>query len=310
MKKIKLGYDGPEVSVICLGAMRFGTKTAEDISFRLMDEYLEKGGNFIDTANVYAAWEPGGKGGESETVIGKWMKIRNNRDRVIIATKMGSRFQITGFGLSQSQIKQEIDASLKRLQTDYVDILYAHFDDRNVPVEEVMGTFNELIKIGKVRWIGASNFMTWRLEEYRNVCLRENFKWFVCIQQRYSYFQPVIKSDFGPQVAASDELLDYCRVRGLKLLAYSPLLGGCYSRQDRKIPGPYVSAINEERLRRLRTLCSAKGVSENVIVLAWMINSKYPVIPIVGVSSSEQLKENLSAVEIILSEEEIKILDS
>jgi aryl-alcohol dehydrogenase-like predicted oxidoreductase len=290
--------------------MRFGTATDEATSFAILDEYVAAGGAFLDTANVYAAWERGGKGGESEMLLARWFQARANRERIFLATKVGSRFQATGFGLKPEQIRREVDASLQRLGTDRIDLLYAHFEDRNTPPEETMATLEALVREGKARFLGASNHRAWRLEVLRALCATRGWTGYCCIQQRYSFFQPVAGASFGLQVAANDDLLDYCANRRMTLLAYSPLLGGVYGRSDKKPAPPYINQRNETRLAALNQLAAERGVTPNQLVLAWMLHHQPPVLPIAAASSVAQIRENLAAAEIVLSEDEMKRLNA
>jgi len=310
MKTVALGWSGVQVSAACLGAMRFGTRTDEKTSFRILDVYTEAGGTFLDTANVYAAWEPGAKGGESESLLGRWMRDRKNRDRLFVATKVGSRFQKTGIGPTSAQIRTALDDSLRHTGIDRVDLLYAHFDDPNTPQEEVLAAFADAIQAGKVRFPGASNFRAWRLAEARVVCEKRGFPGFVCVQERYSYLQPVVGCRSGTQVAANEDVLEYCRRHNLRLLAYSPLLSGVYGRADRKVAEPYQCRVNEKRMETLRAMAQEKGVTPNQIVFAWMANSEPAVIPIIGASAEDQIRENLAAMDLALGPEDMKRLNA
>ena len=162
MKKILLP-NGLEVSEVALGAMMFGTTTSKQDSYRTLDLFMDMGGNFIDTSNNYAHWA--GTGDESETLLGEWLKDRGCRDRVVLATKVGFDRHGKGAGLKKEQIEYWIDESLRKLGTDYIDLYYAHTDDPNTPLEETMEAFDRLVKKGKVRTLGASNYDTWRLSE-------------------------------------------------------------------------------------------------------------------------------------------------
>lgn len=310
MKSVDLGKTGVRVSAVCLGAMRFGSQTDETRSFQMLDAYAEAGGTFIDTANVYACWVPGCKGGESEALLGRWMKARRNRDRVFLATKTGSRLQGSGRGLQPAQIRMELDASLARLQTDRVDLLYSHFDDPNTPIAETMVTYAETIRAGRVRFLGASNFRAWRLGEVRQACEKLDLQNYVCVQQRYSYAQPVAGASFGVQVAANEDLVEYCRQYNLTLLAYSPLLGGVYGgRTDKEFDLPYRSVRNEKRIDVLKAVAREKGVTPNQVVLAWMLCMQPPVIPLLGTGNVDQLKENIAALDVRLTPDEMDRLD-
>lgn len=296
-----------EVSAVCLGTMHFGTVTDVATSYDILDKFIEAGGNFIDTANNYATWVPGGKGGESETLLGRWIKKRCNRSRLFIASKVG--FPVPAdkmdMGLNAKQIETECDRSLKRLGIETIDLYYAHHDDRKTPLEESLEAFQRLIKAGKVRFIGASNFITWRLEEARWISHNRGWPEFCCIQQRFSYLLPVSGADFDPQVVASRELLDYCQTQGMRLLAYSPLLGGVYSIKDYQLDPYYQSTENEIRLTALREVADELGATPIQIVLAWLIQSKPEVIPLLGVENQKQLNDNLGALDITLSEDQI-----
>lgn len=300
MKSLPLGPTGLSVSNLCLGTMRFGTTTDEATSCATLDAYAAAGGNFLDTANVYAAWG-GGQGGESESVIGRWLRDRGHRDRFIIASKAGSRLQPGGRSLRRDVLARECDASLRRLGVDTIDLYYAHFDDFTLPVEEIIAGFQALIQAGKVRFLGASNYYTWRLQQAGGALC--------CVQQRYSYLQPVTGASFGVQVTANEDLLAYLRARQLPLLAYSPLLGGLYDKPDRPLPAQYAAAVNEQRLRVIRDLAREKNVTANQLVFAWLLRHDFPVIPLIGASSVAQLQQNLAAADLVLTDAELTRLN-
>ena len=309
MKKLPLGDTRVEVSAFCLGAMYFGSRTDETTSYQLLDQYVEAGGSFIDTANIYARWVPGFVGGESESLLGKWMKERRNRDQLFIATKVGFEYPGVERGLRASQIAEECDKSLKRMSIDTIDLYYAHVDDRNTPIEETMEAFDKLSKSGKVRFIGASNFLAWRLEEARWASKTNAWPAYCCIQQRYSYMRPKPGANFDPQVAANDDLLSYCRARGITMLAYSPLLGGAYTRADRSFSEQYLGPDTDARLLALKAVAEEVGGTANQVVLAWMVQSDPPVIPLVAASTTEQMQENLGAMKVELSAEQMARLN-
>lgn len=274
-----------------------------------MDQYADAGGFFLDTANIYSFWLPGFEGGESETVLGKWLQARQNRSRLFIATKLGFAYQDVERGLRADQIERECEKSLKRLQTDVIDLYYAHVDDRNTPLEETMEAFDRLIKAGKVRYIGASNFLAWRLEKARWVSRTSNWAEYRCIQQRYTYLRPKPGASFGAQISANDDLLDYCRSEGITLLAYSPLLNGAYTRADRDFQEQYRGPDSDARLATLHVVAAETGATANQIVYAWMMQSEPPVIPLMAASTDEQMKENLGALDIALSVEQMDRLN-
>jgi len=309
MRTIPLGNTGVEVSAFCLGAMYFGSRTGKETSYRLLDQYAEAGGVFLDTANIYAWWVPGYVGGESETVLGEWMRERQNRSQMFIATKVGFQYPGVERGLSAHQIETECEKSLGRLGVEVIDLYYAHVDDRNTSMEETMEAFDRLVRAGKVRFIGASNFLAWRLEEARWVSQTHGWAEYCGIQQRYSYIRPKPGASFDPQIAANDDLLDYCRSRSITMLAYSPLLGGAYTRADRSFSDQYLGPDTDARLAALKTVAEEVGATANQVVLAWMVQSDPLVIPLVAASTVEQMRENLGALEIELDAGQITRLN-
>ncbi len=310
MRTVPLGNTGVQVSVFCLGTMYFGSSTDTTTSYQLLDQYVEAGGSFLDTANIYARWVPGYVGGESETLLGRWMRERNARSKLFLASKVGFEMPGVERGLRASQIEEECEKSLKRLGVDTIDLYYAHCDDRNTPVEETMEAFDKLVKAGKIRFIGASNFLAWRLEEARWVSQTHGWPEYCCIQQRYSYVRPKPGANFDPQVAANEDLLDYCKTRGITLLAYSPLLRGAYTRSDRPFPEQYVGPDTEARVAVLKAAAEEKRATANQIVLAWMIHSEPCVIPLVAASTTDQLRENLGALNIALGVDDMVRLNN
>jgi aryl-alcohol dehydrogenase-like predicted oxidoreductase len=308
MKTLALGSTGAQVSALCLGTMLFGTSTDEKTSYRLLDQYADAGGRFLDTANIYSRWIPGFAGGESESLLGRWMKERGNRSSLVLASKVGFEMPGVERGLKARQIEAECDKSLKRLGVSTIDLYYAHVDDRSTPVEETMEALGRLVKAGKVRWLGASNFLAWRLEEARSASRARQLPEYVCIQQRHSYLAPAPGADFGAQIASNADLLDYCRARGTTLLAYSPLLGGAYTRADKPLPAAYRDEYNQRRLQALGDVAREKGVTANQVVLAWMLQSDPVALPLVAASDSRQLAENLGALDVTLSPAELERL--
>lgn len=310
MKTVPLGNTGVEVSAFCLGTMHFGSRESEETSYRLLDQYIEAGGSFLDTANIYSFWMPGFIGGESETLLGKWMRAHGSRSRLFIATKVGLAYPGVERGLKAHQIEAECEKSLKRLGIETVDLYYAHVDDRDSPIEETMEAFDRLVRDGKVRFIGASNFQAWRLEEARWISQIRRWAEYCCIQQRYSYVRPKPGGLFVPQVAANNDFLDYCRSRGITLLAYSPLLGGAYTRADRSFPEQYLGTDTDGRLTVLRSVADEVEATANQVVYAWMMQSDPPVIPLIAASTIEQMRENLRALDIKLGAEQMARLNS
>ena len=308
MRKVSLGSSGEQVSALCLGAMFLGTKTDIETSHAILDLYVEHGGTFIDTANIYAHWVPGGKGGESETLLGDWMRKRQNRSRLFLATKVGFQYPTVERGLKAAGIQAECDRSLRRLGIEAIDLFYAHVDDRATPLEETLEAFDRLVRAGKVRFLGASNFLAWRLAQARTASRARSWADYCCIQQRYTYLQPKPGASFDPQLAANSDLLDFCASSGVTLLAYSPLLGGAYTRADRSIPEQYVWRDTEDRLGRLKKLARETGATPNQLVLAWLMQATPAAIPVMAGGTVEQVRENLGALSIKLSDEQVGFL--
>ena len=310
MHTIPLGKSGVEVSALCLGAMYFGSRNDAKTSRQLLDQYVEAGGTFIDTANIYARWIPGCSGGESETLLGEWMRERKNRDTLFIASKVGFEYPGVERGLPAWRIEEECEKSLKRLGIDTIDLYYAHVDDRQTPQEESLKAFDNLVKSGKVRFIGASNFLAWRLEEARWTSQTNNWTEYCCVQQRHTYLRPRPGTSFDPQIAANDDLSDYCRATGMTMLAYSPLLGGAYSRADRELSSQYIGVDSDNRLAMLHTVTEEVGATTNQVVLTWMLRSDPPVIPLIAASTSVHMQENLDALNVILSADQMERLNT
>ena len=288
MKKVKLGHTGEMVSTFCFGAMYLGTKQNQAESFALLDQFVEAGGDFIDTANIYAHWVPNGVGGESETYLGQWIRSRRNREQVFIATKVGFPYQDVPRSMKASHIEEECNQSLQRLGLETIDLYYAHNDDRSTPIEETLEAFQQLVKAGKVRYIGASNYLAWRLEEAWWKSHQNNWPTYQCIQQRHTYIRKKPGTTFDPQVAVNTDLLDYCRNREITLLAYSALLSGAYTRDDRPFEAQYLSSDTENCMAILRAVALETNANLNQVVLAWMLGSDPSVLPLIAASTKEQ----------------------
>lgn len=309
MKKTSLGKTGIEISVMGLGTMYFGSKLDERTSFRLMDLYLEYGGNFIDSANKYASWIPGCQGGESERFIGRWLRQNGRRGDLILSSKVGFAYGEVPRSLKKEIIISECEKSLARLGVETIDLYFAHAYDEHTPIEETMEGFHKLKKEGKIRHAGASNFMGWRMEEANGVATSQEWEGFCCLQQRHTYLESTLRADFGNQVVLTPEMVDLCRKTGLSLMAYSPLLGGIHGKQGAEIPPQYQSLASSQKMASLRALASKTGSSPNQLVLAWMLHSSPMVIPLVTGSNEHQLKENLDAASIQLSQGDMAMLD-
>lgn len=309
MKKIQLSNTGVEVSCLCLGTLRFGTRNTYEQSVQLMDLYVEAGGFFIDTANSYDQWCEQGKGGESQVTIGRWLRERGNREQIFLATKVGFGYGNVPDGLARSIIISECENSLRQLGTDHLDLFYAHKDDPNTPLEETLGAFEKLVQDGKIRFYGASNYLAWRLADADAICAQNGWAGFTCVEQRFTYLRPTAGGDFGPQYLIDKNLMTYCDARGKTMLPYTPLLRGAYVRRDRPIPSPYLGRDTDERLKVLQEIAQELGSSPNAVVLAWMLHRQPPMIPVFSAGTPQHLKENLKALDLHLSVEQMTKLN-
>jgi aryl-alcohol dehydrogenase-like predicted oxidoreductase len=334
MEKIAFGKTGEMVSQYSLGCMLMGTATSKPDSFEMLDRFTAAGGNFLDTANCYAWWvDPHSAGDDSETLLGEWMQARGNRSQIFLATKAGARLtnaravrddrgeiiwervpQTYEF-LAPETIRGAIEDSLRRLQTDTIDLYYAHIDDRRTPLEETLGALNELVVEGKVRHIACSNLRTWRLERARSISAANGWAPYVAVQQQYSYLRPKPGADFGIGVHADEELLDYLRNDdGLTLVAYSPLLKGIYDDAQKRANTYIWPEFNSEdacaRLAVLEKLAQELNVSNSQLVLAWLLHHQPRVIPIIGARTLEQYENCMAALEIQLTDENMSMLSS
>jgi len=307
MKTTTINNTDLHVSMFCLGGAFFGTRDSKEVSFAMLDQFAEAGGNFIDSANSYATWM--GEGGESETMFGKWMQERGNREHMVVSTKMGNAAKDAPASSRPEDILRECDRSLARLQTDYLDLYYFHRDDRTVPLEDQLGAMDSLVQSGKVRHIGASNFKTWRLAEAVGVSKAHGYAAFCCVQQRYTYLRPRVDANFGGQVSCNDELLDYCAERDFQLLAYSPLLNGAYIREDRSDKQyQYRHRDSDVRKDVLFQVATEIGATPNQVILAWLTG--HGIIPTTSASTREQMNDTLGGADLTLPDEILRRLDA
>ena len=299
--------NGLTVSSVALGAMDFGTTTSKEKAFAVLDAYLDMGGNFVDTSNNYAHWQ--GTGDESETVLGEYFSSRKCRDRIVLATKVGFDRHGEGQGLKRQQIEYWIDESLRKLQTDYIDIYYAHTDDPTTPLEETMDAFQRLIEKGKVRHLGGSNYDTWRFAQANAIAQTP----FTIMQQWFTYLQA--KGDKAPQYIfneyTSRERLRYLEANNIPLVAYSCLAKGGYENAER-LPDELVAG---ERLAVLQNMAKEKNVTSSALAVAWMVNLHrcpgFPqVIPLFGSSRVDHFVSNLFGADLSLSDAELQLLNN
>jgi aryl-alcohol dehydrogenase-like predicted oxidoreductase len=310
MEQVQLGTTGIKASALVMGGDVLGSKIDRATTFSLLDFYFENGGNVIDTANFYASWLPGFVGGESEGVIGAWMLERGNRDKMLVSSKLAFDYPSSDGGLSASEIERECEKSLKRLGIDHLDIYYAHRDDLATPQEETMAAFNRLVKAGKVRVLGASNLSVWRIAEANAIARANGFATYQLIQQRYTYLRPRHGADFGPQIFLSEDIKAFAQQHGITLFAYSALLQGAYTRADRPLPAQFAGADSDERIATLKSVAKELGVSPNQVIIAWMRQSKPSVTPLIAGSKTEQLRENIDALNVVLSDDQMDRLNT
>lgn len=306
MKKVELKRAGLTVSNICLGTMMYGTQVSEAEAFRQLDLYREMGGNFLDTSNNYAHWWPGASGDESETLLGKYLADRGCRDQLVIATKVGFDRHGEGAGLTAKQIEYWCDESLRKLGTDYIDLYYAHTDDKNTPLEETMEAFDRLVKQGKVRAIGASNFYTWRMCEAKHIAQQNGYADYTVNQPCYTYLFPKggYKLAYEFNVNAVEERLRYLAANDIPLVAYSCLAKGGYDDPSR-LPDFYETG---SRLDTLLECAKELGLTPSKLVIEWLLaQDRLPnrptVIPLFSSSRSDHLKEILEMSDYVLDQE-------
>lgn len=310
----KLGTTGLQVSALCLGTMQFGWTADERAAFAIMDAFVEGGGNFLDTADLYSRWSPGNPGGVSEEIIGRWMKARGNRGRLVVATKVRGQMWEgpDGEGLSRSHIQRAIEDSLRRLQVETIDLYQCHWPDETTPIEETLAVFAQLIASGKVRYVGASNYTAAQLEEALRVADEKRLPRFVSLQPHYNL---VHRPEFEGALAVLSQR------EGLAVIPYSPLAGGFLSGKYRK-GQPLPESQRAERAKRYMTeqglgviaaldaVAKAHHTSVPAVALAWLLAKPGITAPIIGASAPEQVADLLPAPELRLQADELAALDA
>jgi aryl-alcohol dehydrogenase-like predicted oxidoreductase len=304
----KLGSSDLEVFPLALGGNVFGWTADETQSFEVLDAYAAAGGNFLDTADAYSAWVDGNEGGESETIIGNWLKARGNRDDIVVATKVSQHPQYSG--LSGANIKAAADASLRRLGTDHIDLYFTHFDQPEVPVEEIIGALDELVTAGKVRYIAASNISPERLQDSLDHSDREGLAKYVAIQPHYNL---VSRDTYeGPR-------RDIASRTGLAAVPYYALASGFLTgkyRAGTAVDSPRaqgaVRHLESERGRKvlaaLDAVATARGAEVATVALAWLAARPTVAAPIASARTVDQLPPLLAVAELELTEAEIASL--
>ncbi|WP_299517664.1 aldo/keto reductase [Mucilaginibacter sp.] len=309
MKKRELGQSGIMVSPFCFGGNVFGWTVDEKQSFELLDAFIGSGLEFIDTADVYSRWVPGHKGGESETIIGNWLKKSGKRDKVIIATKVGKPMEGMQ-GLSKKYITQAVEASLKRLQTDHIDLYQSHDDDKATPLEETLATYTDLIKQGKVRAIGASNYSASRFKEALQVSKDTNLASYQTLQPEYNLYD---------REAYEKELEPVCIENNIGVITYYSLASGFLTGKYRseadlsKSPrgGGVKRYLNDRGLKILAALDEVAAqykTTPATVAIAWVIARPGITAPIASATSIKQLQEITQAVHLNLDAKAIDLL--
>ena len=298
-----------DVFPLCLGGNVFDWTANEEQSFEVLDAYAAAGGNFIDTADVYSAWVSGHVGGESETIIGRWMADRSTRGQMVVATKVGMAPGLKG--LSPATLRTAVEASLRRLDIDRIDLYYAHADDPDTPLAESLRTFDALVREGKVRYIAASNYTAPRLAEALSISQREGLTRYVALQPHYNL---VHRSDY------EGDLRDLCAREGVACFPYYGLAKGFLTgkyRPNKRVDSPRAASaseyLDERGLRLLATLddiAAAHHTTVAAVSLAWLLAQPTVVAPIASARSVEQLMELLPAAGLTLSPEDLMRLSA
>lgn len=311
MEKRKLGNSGFEIEPLVFGGNVFGWTIDEAASFELLDAFTSAGFNFIDTADMYSRWIPGNEGGESERIIGRWLKRSGKRDNVLIATKVGKEMGPNQKGLTKSYILQAVEASLKRLQTDYIDLYMAHEDDPNTPFEETFEAFETLVTSGKVRAIGASNYSAERLEAALTAGREIGGVNYTTLQPLYNLYD---RAEFETRLAP------LCRREGLGVITYFSLAAGFLtgkyrSEADtaRKPRSAMVRGYLNERgfriLAALNQVAEAYDAHPASVALAWLISQPAVTAPIASATTLGQLDVLMAGTRLDLSRSALKLLD-
>ncbi len=312
MQKRQIGRSSLQVPVLCLGGNVFGWTVNELDSFRLLDAALDAGLTFIDTADVYSCWAEGHSGGESETVLGKWFARSGRRGQVVLATKLGFEMGDGKKGLSSKYITEAVEASLQRLQTDYIDLYQAHTDDVETPFEETLKAFDSLVKQGKVRVIGASNYSGARLKEAIEISEKNKLARYECLQPNYSLVE---------RSAFESDLLSVVKQYGIGVIPYFSLAAGFLtgkyrSKQDAegkarsKMVEKYLNDRGFAVLKALDAVAVELHSTPASVALAWLIARPGITAPIASATSLDQLKDLVEATQLKLPPEAIAMLDA
>jgi aryl-alcohol dehydrogenase-like predicted oxidoreductase len=308
----RLGRTGLKVSELCLGTMQWGWTADEATAFAVMDAFVEAGGNFVDTADVYSRWAPGNPGGVSEEIIGRWMKARGNRRQIVLATKVRGRMWdgANGEGLSRGHILAAVEDSLRRLQTDVIDLYQTHWFDADTPIDETLRALDDLVRQGKVRYVGCSNYPAWRLAKALWTSDKLGLARYDCLQPHYNLIH---RAEF------ERELKPFCEAEQIGVIPYSPLAGGFLTGKYRRDKMPdsqrawnarrYLNEQGFAILDSLDVVAQRHNASVAQVSLAWLLRQPAITSPIIGANSVEQLQESLGGMTITLSADDVKELD-
>ena len=306
MQYANLGRSGLKVSRLCLGTMNFGPYTSDEDSFKIMDEAINMGINFFDTANVYG-WEKGA--GYTEELIGRWLSQGGRRDKIVLATKVYGKMGegVNDRGLSAYHIKRACEESLKRLKTDHIDLYQMHHIDRSTPWEEIFQVMEQLVREGKITYLGSSNFAAWNIAEASMIAKQRNFLGLVSEQSIYSLRNRKIEL----------EVIPACKAFGLGLIPWSPLGGGILcgilekKTEGRRTREPLLKSVEKlkPQIEQYENYCKEIGIMPADVALAWVLHNPVVTSPIIGPRTIEQLKENVVALEIKLEDEVLRKLD-
>ncbi len=311
MRKRKLGKTGFEVAPLALGGNVFGWTADEATSFNLLDAFVDKGFSLIDTADVYSRWIPGHKGGESETIIGNWLKKTGKRSQAVIATKVGLDMGDGKKGLSASHIQRAIEDSLRRLQTDYIDLYQAHKDDPETPLAETLGAFTELIRQGKVRAIGASNYSGARLAESLEVSQQKRLASYQTLQPEYNLYD---------RFAYERDLEPACQKYGLGVISYFSLASGFLTGKYRseadlsksqrgQMVKKYLNPRGFRILDALDQVAKRHNATPTQVALAYLMARPGITAPIASATNPKQLDELVKAASLVLDQSSIELLN-
>jgi aryl-alcohol dehydrogenase-like predicted oxidoreductase len=312
MEMRRLGQSSLQVPPVTLGCNVFGWTADEKTSFSLLDAWLDAGFNFLDTADAYSRWHTGNSGGESETIIGKWMRARNNRDKILLGTKLGIEIVPGKKGLSRAYMRQAVEDSLRRLQTEYIDLYQSHRDDPETPIEETLSAYGDLIKQGKVREIGASNFSAERLAESLKISTDKGLP-------RYQSLQPIYNLVERAQFEGPLEAL--CLREKVGVICYYSLASGFLTGKyrsradtaDRPRGAGVAKYLNDHGfgvLKALDEVAKRYEAKPGQIAIAWLIARPSVTAPIASATNLEQLAELVEAAEIELDAESIEKIDA